>query len=252
MRHLRIAAVAAAVALMVFSVPAMAGSGAQTQPDDGWKVVIYPIYGWAPIHRATTRLPEVPESPEGGGPTVPEAESDSSLEQAILAAFRVEKGRFSLEGGFLYAGLEGEAERPLLKLEVNTTLADLRAGFEVVPDLYLEAGARYVGLEMKATIDDFPTRSWEPDQWGGVFGLTYRPLLGKNWRLILHGDYGGVGTDSYSINGAAKIEWQPLKHFLLVAGVTAIYLNTEGTIGNKSVELEQTLYGPIIGFGIPF
>ena len=248
MRYLKGAAVAAAVALLASSAPALAGNGAQS-PDDGWKVVIYPIYGWLPINRAETRLPEVPEV---GGPVVPEGETDSGLDQAILAAFRVEKGRFSLEGGFLYAGLSGDKELPLLKLEVDTTLADLRAGFEVVPDLYLEAGARYVGLDMKATIGDYPTREWKPDQWGGVFGLTYRPLLGKNWRLILHGDYGGVGTDSYSITGAARVEWQPLKHFLLVAGVTAIYLNTEGTIGTKSVELEQTLYGPIVGFGIPF
>ena len=247
MRHLKGAAVAAAVALLALSAPALAA--AAQNPDKDWKVVIYPIYGWLPINRATTRLPEVPGD---DGPVVPEGETDSGLDQAILAAFRVEKGRFSLEGGFLYAGLSGDKELPLVKLEVDTSLADLRAGFEVVPDLYLEAGARYLALDMKATIGDYPTREWKPDQWGGVFGLTYRPLLGKNWRLILHGDYGGVGTDSYSIAGVAKVEWQPLKHFLLVGGVTAIYLNTEGTIGNKSVELEQTLYGPIIGFGIPF
>jgi len=253
MRHLRIAAVAAAVALMVFSVPAMAGSGAQTQPDDGWKVVIYPIYGWAPIHRATTRLPEVPESPEGGGPTVPEAESDSSLEQAILAAFRVEKGRFSLEGGFLYAGLEGEAERPLLKLEVNTTLADLRAGFEVVPDLYLEAGARYLALDMAVTIGDYPRQSWKPDMLEPVVGITYRPPLGKHWRLVLHADAGGFVTgDSSTAVATARVEWQPLEHFVLVAGGTAMYLSAEGSGGSRDVKLEQTLYGPVIGIGIPF
>ncbi len=31
-----------------------------------------------------------------------------------------------------------------------------------------------------------------------------------------------------------------------------MYLSTEGTIASKSVKLDQTLYGPILGVGIPF
>jgi hypothetical protein len=57
---------------------------------------------------------------------------------------------------------------------------------------------------------------------------------------------------STTATGAIKFEWQPAKHFLLVAGGTVMYLSTEGTIASKSVKLDQTLYGPIIGFGIPF
>jgi len=86
-----------------------------------------------------------------------------------------------------------------------------------------------------------------------VIGFTYRPLVGKHWRLVLHGDVGGLVTgDSTTATGSAKVEWQPAKHFLLVAGGTVQYLRTEGTIGARSVKLDQTLYGPIIGFGIPF
>ena len=50
---------------------------------------------------------------------------------------------------------------------------------------------------------------------------------------------------------SVKLEWQPLKHFLLVLGGTFQYLSTEGTIRSGSVKLDQTLYGPIIGFGDP-
>jgi hypothetical protein len=260
-RHLHGAAVAAAMVLLTLSAPALAASDGQSQSataaqksDDGWKVVLYPVYGWLPIYGADVKLPEVPDRPGGGGgSTVPEASSDSSLDQAVLAAARVEKGRFALEGGFLYAGLEGERERPILKLEANTSIGDLRAGYEVVPDLYLEAGARYLGIEMKATIADFPARSWNPDILEPVLGLSYRPMVGKHWRLILHGDVGGLVTgDSTTAVATAKLEWQPLKHFMLVLGGTVMYLKTEGTIGPKDVKLEQTLYGPIIGFGIPF
>ena len=48
------------------------------------------------------------------------------------------------------------------------------------------------------------------------------------------------------------MEWQPLKHFMLVAGGTVMYLSAEGSRGSRDVKLEQTLYGPVIGIGIPF
>jgi hypothetical protein len=67
-----------------------------------------------------------------------------------------------------------------VKTEVATSLADLRAGYEAVPDLFLEAGVRYVALDMKATVGDTPRVNWKPDLLQPVVGFTYRPLLGKN------------------------------------------------------------------------
>ena len=237
------------MALLAFSVTALAeGDGkpqpvaAAQNPDDGWRGVVYPVYGWLPIYGADTRLPDVPG----------ESSIDSSLNQAFLAAFRVEKGHFALEGGYLYAGLSGEAERPIMKLEVDTNIADLRAGFEVARDLYLEGGVRWMALDLQATLSDYPAASWEHDTLEPVVGFTYRPLVGKHWRFVLHGDVGGLVTDSTTATGSVKLEWQPAKHLMFVVGGTVMYLSTEGTIGPKSVTLDQTLYGPILGVGIPF
>jgi hypothetical protein len=261
MRYLHGAAVAAAVTLLAFSAPVMAeGSGepqasaAAQNPDDSWRVVLYPVYGWLPIARTKTRLPEVPAGGGGGGaPIFAEGTTSGDLNSAIMAAARVEKGRFSLEGGALYAGLSGEVTRPLVKINVDATLGELRAGYAMVPDLYLEAGGRYLGLNMKATIGDYPSRSWKPNMVTPVLGLTYRPLIAKHWRLVLHGDVGGVVTsDGTTAVLTARVEWQPLEHFLLTAGGSAMYLRTEGKLGGLDVRLEQTLYGPVLGFGIPF
>jgi len=140
-----------------------------------------------------------------------------------------------------------------MKLEVDIDVADLRAGFEVATDLYLEGGMRWLALDMQATVADYPAASWKHDTLEPVVGFTYRPLVGKHWRFVLHGDVGGLVTgDSTTANGAIKLEWQPAKHLLFVVGGTVMYLSTEGTIGPKSVKLDQTLYGPIIGVGIPF
>ena len=255
-RHLHGAAAAAVVALLALSTPTLAKAAAAQSYDDGWKVVLYPVYGWLPIHRADTRLPEVPETPGGGGGggiVFPDIQTDSSLEKAILAGIRIDKGRFSFEGGVLYAGLEGEVTAPVAKLEVNTTLADVRAGYAVIPDLYIEAGARLLALDMTATVADFATAKWEPDIFQPVVGFSWRPMINKRWRFVLHGDVGGVITsDSTTAVGTAKFEWQPAKHFQVAFGGSVMYLKSEGEINGNPVSLEQTLYGPVLGIGIPF
>jgi len=135
MRHLPGAAAVAATVLMALSTPVLATGDAHTppaaaeRPENGWRGVIYPVYGWLPIYRADVKFPNAPEG-----------STDANLEQAFLAAFRVEKGRFALEGGYLYAGLSGEAETPFLSLEADTRIADLRGGFEVIPDLTSRLG----------------------------------------------------------------------------------------------------------------
>ena len=162
MRHLfgTAAAVAAVVVLLALLGPAQAqaqpGSTA-SQYDSDWSGVIYPIYGWLPIYRSKTRLPEEPSG--GGGTTQPEVETSGDLNSAFLAGFRVDKDRWSLEGGFVYAGLEGEASRPNAKIEVDISIFDLRAGYEVMPDLFVEGGIRQLGLDVTAKIADCSTTS---------------------------------------------------------------------------------------------
>jgi hypothetical protein len=257
MRKFPGAAVAAAVALLMLCSPALAGSAEQTQPapaaaqsaDDDWKWVIYPIYGWLPLYQADAMF----ENLEDGEPTFPEGTIDGNLEGALLLAFRVDKGRFSLEGGYVYAGLSGEAEAPNFKLGVDAHIADLRAGYEVAPDFFVEAGVRYMAFDVSGTIGDHPEQNWQPEIFEPVVGFTYRPRLSKTWRLVLHGDIGGVITsDSTTAFATAKFEWQPAKHFLLALGGTLMYLRTEGETRNGDVELDQLLVGPVIGIGIPF
>lgn len=241
----------------MLSAPALVGAAAEAPPaaaaaqstDDEWKWVIYPIYGWLPLYQADAMF----EMFEDGEPIFPEGTIDGNLEQALLLAFRVEKGRFSLEGGYLYAGLSGDAEQPDFKLSVDTNIVDLRAGYKVARDFYIEGGARYLGFDVSGTIGDHSEQTWQPEIIEPVVGFTYRPRLSKTWRFVLHGDVGGVITgDSTTAVATAKFEWQPAKHFLLALGGTLMYLKTEGDTRNGDVELDQTLVGPVIGIGIPF
>ena len=182
---------------------------------------------------------------------IPEGSTDSQLDGAVLAAFRIEKGRFALEGGFLYAGLTGEADLPLVKIEVDGFIADLRAGYEVLPNFYLEAGARQISFDVKATVGDYPRQDWEPGITEPLVGLTWRPMLGKRWRLSCTGMRRLVGrqrdADRQRPDRVAGDEAPP--H---LRGRSATHLSIDKSIEGKEAHLEQTLYGPLLGFGIPF
>jgi len=222
--------------------------------DPGWEGVVYPVYAWLPIYGAEARLPQVPCSGcVGGGVTTPEGSTGGNLSGAFFSAFRIERGWFALDGGFLWARLAGEEERPLVELDVDVIYADLLAGIKVAPAFYLQGGVRRIALDIDATILTFPTLSWKPGIWEPVVGASFRPRLARRWLLIAHGDVGGLGAgDSTTAAASIRAEWQPAKHFSLVFGGTFLYLSVEGEVGSRPVRLTQTLYGPIVGIGIQF
>ena len=101
MRALHGAAVAEAIALLTFSVTALTeGEGkpqpvaAAQNPADGWRGVVYPVYGWLPIYGADTKLPDVPG----------ESSIDSNLD-------------FVAGGTVMYLSSEGTTGRKSVKLD---------------------------------------------------------------------------------------------------------------------------------------
>ncbi len=85
-----------------------------------------------------------------------------------------------------------------------------------------------------------------------MIGTTYRPEFGRHLRLYTHLDYTGFGGDATTVNGSARLEWRPIKHFALTGGYGFSTLRLDGEIRNQPIELKYTLHGPILGFGIPF
>jgi opacity protein-like surface antigen len=244
---LTVAALSAGVA------PALAQSA-----DDGWRTTIYPIYGWLPLFGAEVRLPEIANPPPcdgcgDGGPIVPGGNVSSNLNGAAFAAVLVENKWVQAEANFLWAGLSADAERPNLKVEVDTVMANARVGVRVVPNLFVYGGVRRIGLNIKATALVFEEVQWKPGVWQGVVGASYTPRLSSRWRLMTKADYGGVGAgnhSSYSATGA--LEWQPLPHLVVDLGYGFFQVTVDGTLSQRPIHLEQTTHGPLVGIGIPF
>ena len=253
----------AAACSLLSVTPALAGtppaSGAEQAPSDGgWRTTIYPVYGWLPVFGADVRLPEVPDPPPcdgcgDGGPIVPGGSVSSNLNGAAFAAVLVENRWVQGEANFLWAGMSADLERPNLKVKVDTVLGAARLGVRVVPNLFAYAGARRIGLNIKAQALVFDEVQWKPSVWEGVVGAAFTPYLSPKWRLVTHADYGGLGAESLStVSANASVEWHPASHFALHLGYGLLKIDLEGQLRNRPIRLDQTLHGPIVGIGIPF
>lgn len=259
-RHLR------TVSLVMGILTTAAVAGAQTPSvaaershTEGWDTIIYPVYAWAPIFGADVRLPEQPIPPSGGsggsgsGVTIPSASTSGNFNGAAFGGFRVERRRFVVDSTILWAGMSGSVAAPRFNLKLTTTAFRAVGGYEVLPALYIEGGARYFGIKMTAGVLAFPEVTWNPGIWEPVVGATYHPQITRAIRLVAQADIGGLGSDSHRSSAAkASVEWKPLSHLLIGAGWGVMYLRADGTILTKPVHFQQTLNGPILAIGIPF
>ena len=230
----------------------------QAADDPGWDVSVYPVLAYLPVMGINVRLPDAPPCIGCPPDTPPESRANSGLSGAAFVGFRVEKSRFSFEAVYNYAGLEASASSPFVDVNLKIYAGIVKGGFMVVKDLHVEAGAHYMALKVTADVLTYPEVAWEPGRWDPAVGVTYHPRLGKHWRLQTRLDWIGLGGDAYSAtSGQARMEWEPIKHFLLTAGYGFSKEKLNGTLetakfGNKDIHLDYTLHGPILGIGIHF
>jgi hypothetical protein len=211
---------------------------------------VYPLLAYIPLAGIDVTLP--PSEPCTGCPPSTPSDSESGLSGAWFAAFRVEKGRFALSGDFNYAGLSAERSSPLFNAKVDVIGGVASVGFKIAEGLYAEGGARYYELDVTARILTYPEVSWKPNTFQPMIGTTFRPVFGRHLRLYTHLDYTGFSGDATTVNGSARLEWRPIKHFALTGGYGFSTLRIDGEIKDKPISLKYTLHGPILGFGIPF
>jgi hypothetical protein len=213
-----------------------------TSPNSGYDFIIYPLLGWLPVMGVDFTLPDNPSS-----------DASSGLSGAAFLAFRWEMSRFAVSGDFNWAGATAERTSPNAVVKLDVAGAGILGGFKVVNGLYIEGGARYRGVDVRASVKDSPEVKWEPSRWDPAIGATFRPQLGGHWRLYSHIDWAGMGGDKLStVNGAARIEWVPLRHLALTGGYAFVTARASGEIESEPIRLSYTFHGPVIGFGLPF
>jgi hypothetical protein len=252
------AVVAVSMTLLLGAASTVLAQAPAASDPKGWDVTVYPILAYIPVMGVKVRLPDAPPCTACAPSTPPEGSANSGLSGAAFFGFRVEKSRFSAEGVFNYAGLEASTSTPFVDVNLKIYAGAVKGGFMVVRDLYAEAGARYMGLEVTASVLTYPTVTWEPGRWDPLVGVTYHPQLATRWRVQAHLDWIGLGGDAYSAtSGQARVEWEPINHFLVTAGYGFSKEKLNATLdtarfGNKDIHLDYTLHGPVLGIGFRF
>ena len=230
------------------------GSGSTWEKDpSAWKVAIYPVYLWLPIFGAHIDVPAVPSNPG-----VSSGDASSSFNGAGFAAFEIQKSRWVIDGAFLLASISADNTNPTVNVGMHIKYGEFTGGREILKDLSLEGGVRRMAFNINATVGANPEVRRQVGVWDPIVGLTWRRQLGKKWMLRGHVDGGGFGVGSdVTLAGSLRADWRFAKHFGVAFGAAALYFDISDTVVDKTglkrtLVARQTLYGPILGFGIYF
>jgi len=239
--------------LLAAGGPGIAAAQTDKAPGD-LKVSIYPILIWVPAFTTTTNVPPFPDTP--GGPDQPGGGGSTgpSFDGAALFGFSLEKARWRLDTDGIWAALVSERERPLLTVDLDVIYAHVSTGVKVYKDLYVTGGVRRILLKYDISLENRTQHfTREPGLWDPLVGVAWHSPAGS--RIVLHfsveGGGFGVGADA-DVSTSARADFKLTRHFGFTAGYSLLHLKLSDTVGQRTLEVKQTLHGPVLGVGLYF
>lgn len=246
--------------LVLAAFGAAAPALAQDKPP---AVVIYPILVQAPVYGATIDVPSVPGGGGGGGGS--EGTSDTTdwgFNSAYMGGMELHGKRLFGEADVLWTKPSASHDvTPRIDVTSDIWAVTLKGGYRVYKGLGITGGARYVRLDLDATLD-FPqsgvtlSGSSTRTRWLPFVGGDWRGLASRKWTLDLSADVGvGTGSDT-STRVRARADWQALPHLSIRLGYQLLHLavGADATLGGVSRHwsTSQDLHGPEVGIGFVF
>ena len=218
------------------------------------KVSVYPILLWVPSFTATTNVPPFPDVP--GGPDLPggSGSTEASFDGAALAGVSIEKANWRIDADGIWAALTTTRDLPLLDVDLDIVYGHVVGGVKLYKDLYVTGGVRRVALKYDIQIGDRPQHfERKPGIWDPLVGLGWHGALGSWLALHVVGEGGGFGAGAdVDLSGSVRADVKLAKHFGLTLGYGALYLKLSDTVLQHTLEIKQTMHGPIVGFGLYF
>jgi hypothetical protein len=229
-------------------------AAAQAPPsDDDLTVSVYPILVWVPSFSAKTNVPPFPDVPSG--PDLPggSGSTKGSFDGAALAGVSIEKGSWRLDMDGIWAAVGAERDSPRLAVDADVIYGHVSGGWKIYKDLYLTAGVRRLAIDYDIRIGDRPSFDRKPGVWDPLIGLGYHsnPDRKLRWHIIGEGGGFGVGAD-VDIAGSIRADLRFTRHFGLTLGYSVLYLELSNTVGDRTLEVKQTMHGPLVGLGFYF
>jgi len=249
MRKIRVncLAVLCVVIVQVAALPQRAAAAQASQ--EGWDVAVYPFLAWVPLGIGIdVDIPPFEGDGGGAGDIV-----DSRFDGAFLAGVAASNGIWRIEGDAIWAGVGGDrVERPHLTVDLDLIYGHASLGRRVAPDLYLTAGVRRLALKYDITLGELPHFSRKPGLWDPLVGIGWhRPGPKVEWHASFEGGGFGVGAD-VDLASTIHLDWKPVRHFGFTGGYNVVYLKFTDTVAGRTVIVEHTVHGPVVGIGLYF
>jgi hypothetical protein len=234
-----------------------AGTPSAIAQDKPPSVVIYPILVQAPVYGATVDVPSVPGG--GGGSS---GTTDWGFNSAYMGGMELHgKGVFGEVDVLWTKPSASHDATPRIDVSSDVWSVSLKGGYRVYKGFGVTGGARYVRLDLDATLE-FPNSgvtlegSSARSRWLPFVGADWRGLAARKWTIDLSGDVGvGRGDDS-STRIRARADWQALPHLSIRLGYQYLHLalGAETTLGGtaRHWDTTQNMHGPEVGIGIVF
>jgi hypothetical protein len=238
--------------------PNASAPAAPANDPDKLKVAIYPLFGWLPFLSSSANLPP-PAGNVGGGSLI--ANPNTSLNGAAAFALDVTFKKWVFEGQGLFGSLSATRSSPYAKLTGSIDYGDFFVGHGIGKGFSVLGGFRRLAVGFDATVGDQPTFSRKPGVWDPLVGIEWRRTLGRKFYAQARFDGGGFGVGSdVDLDAQVRLEWRFVKHFGTVIGFQALHNGFSGTASVTAADTtvtrpwnyHQTLYGPLLGFGIYF
>ena len=234
--------------------PGAAVEAAQHEASDETKVSVYPVLLWVPSFSTTTNVPPFPDFPNG--PDLPggSGSTSSSLDGAALAGVSIERTKWRIDADGIWATLGSTRDVPLLDVNLDIVYGHVSAGLKVGKGLYVTGGVRRVALKYDIAVENRPTHLVrEPGLWDPLVGLSWHRPLGSRVTAHVIGEGGGFGAGAdVDLSGGVRFDVELFPHVGLTLGYSALYLKLSDTVAERTLEVKQTLHGPIIGIGLYF
>jgi hypothetical protein len=248
MRMIRLACLTALCVVMVQGA-ALAQGAAAAPPQHGWDVGVYPVLVWVPLGIGIdVDIPPFGGDSGGVGDIV-----DSRFDGAFLGGVTASNGTWRIEGDAIWYGIGGDRiERPLLTVDLNLIYGHANLGRRIAPGLFLTGGVRRLALDYDIKLGDLPKVSQRPGVWDPLVGIGWhRPGPKVEWHASFEGGGFGVGTD-VDLSGTVRVDWKPVRHFGFTGGYNFLYLKVTDTVLGRTVIVQPTVHGPVVGIGFYF
>lgn len=240
------------VALLLPALPAQAA-------EDAWQHTLV-LYGVGASIDGTTGIAGVEADVDVGFSDIID-----NLEFGAMAAYRAERGPWSVLGDLIYMRLEqrkdgiGPAGNTRASVDADQIIVELSGGYAITERFSAYAGVRLWDIDLDLQVigggplGETLARSGDENWVDPLVGVRYVLPLGQQWSLVSKADVGGFGIGSdVAWQASVFADWHFAEHASMLVGFRLIDVDYEGGSGTGRFLYNVTQGGPALGLAWQF